>query len=56
MEYVVKEQFISEREITIDADCIEDARSKYRSGEWDGEDEYNFYSNSVIEDEFGLTK
>lgn len=55
MEYVIKESFISEREITIVADNLDEARKKYESGEWHSEHETDFYANEVLSDPHGIT-
>ena len=53
-EYMIKESFISEREIVIEAESAEEAKAKYQSGDWDSETETDFYANSVIDDPHGI--
>jgi len=54
-EYLLKESFISEREIVIEAASVEDAKAKYQSGDWASETETDFYANAVINDPHGIT-
>lgn len=54
-EYTIKENFISEREITIEADNIEEAKTKYQSGDWASGVETDFYANEVMNDPHGIT-
>lgn len=47
-EFVAKVRFVDVREITVEADTLEEAQAKYDAGEWAGEDTVNFYSDEEL--------
>ena len=46
--FTARVEYIDVREITIEAETLEDAQAKYDEGNWADETTVNFYSNREI--------